>query len=118
MDFAAFPDYATISARKKVLHQAAYGIDVATCVGFPVRQELRRCVWTRTAQTFLQNMCISIGKPEVNEFDVIIGLGNKDILRLDVIMDDALPMHGPDGFHELSEDPSAGLYRRLFLQKG
>jgi hypothetical protein len=98
MDFAAFPGYATISARKKVLHQAAYGIDVATCVRFLMRQEIRRGVLPSSAKAYLQNMSITVGDPEVDEFNIIVGLSDEDVFRLDVIMNDTLPMNCSNGF--------------------
>ena len=90
------------------MHQAADGIDVATCVRFLMRQEFRRGVLPSSAKAFLQNMSITVGEPEVDEFNIIVGLSDEDVFRLDVIMNDTLPMNGSNGFKQLAENPLPG----------
>ena len=73
-----------------------------------MRQEFRRGISPRTTQAFLQNMSVSVGKPEVDEFNIIVGLSDEDVFRLDVIMNDTLPMNGSNGFKQLAENPLPG----------
>ena len=60
-----------------------------------MRQEFGRCILPGAAQAFFKNVSIVVGKTEVNEFQIIVGLCYEDILRLEVIVNYALTVNGP-----------------------
>ena len=96
-EFAVLP-------RKNILHEAAKRIDVTSGVHPAACQQLRRSVSACSAEATLK-AAVVVGKAEVYQFKRVACPRNKDILRLQVVVNHALTMevsYSPQQFLEHS----------------
>ena len=100
----AASDNASVAVWKERLHQHADGPNVASGVGRRTGRQFGGGVAARAAKTLGEVVPVIVRKTQVDNFDGIVRLGNQDVGRGEVVVDDAFSVQIREYVEQLLKD--------------